>query len=192
MTRITVIDNYDSFTYNIVHGLAHAGADVSVHRNDAIDHDRLAADRPDGIVLSPGPGHPGVARDFGVCTGLVRQPLDVPMLGICLGMQGMALHTGGGVERAPEVVHGETRRFRPRRHAIFDGLPDEIQVGRYHSLCVAAAPPGAWLDLGRTDDGVLMAMAHRQRPWIGLQFHPESILTPDGQTMIDHFVEMCT
>lgn len=192
MTRITVIDNYDSFTYNVVHGLAHAGADVSVHRNDAIDRDRLAADRPDGIVLSPGPGHPGVARDFGVCTDLVKRPLDVPMMGICLGMQGMALHTGGAVDRAPEVVHGETRRFKPHHHVIFDGLPDEIQVGRYHSLCVAAAPPDAWHDLGRTDDGVLMAMAHRQRPWIGLQFHPESILTPDGQTMIDHFVQMCT
>ncbi len=186
---ILVVDNYDSFTYNLVQGLQKAGARVEVFRNDAIDRDGVAARRPSGIVLSPGPGSPAIDADFGVCKDLILNPIDAPMLGICLGMQGMAHHTGGRVQRAPEVVHGEARSFHRADHPIFAGLPDTIVVGRYHSLCVDPAIPSAWRSLGSTDDGVLMGIAHRERPWTGLQFHPESILSPDGQTILENWLE---
>ncbi len=185
-----VIDNYDSFTYNLVHGLAKAGADVQVIRNDAIDRAGIADLQPDGIILSPGPGSPDNDRDFGICKDLILEPLGVPMLGVCLGMQGMAHHAGGRVQRAPEVVHGEASHTTLQPHPIFAGLPTEVQVARYHSLCVTETGPD-WQELGRSDDGILMAMAHRRRPWVGVQFHPESILTPLGQTMLANFVEMC-
>ncbi len=188
---ILVIDNYDSFTFNIVQGLQSAGATVTVRRNDAIDRDGVAAMAPDGIVLSPGPGTPANDADIGVCGSLLRDPLDMPMLGICLGMQAMAHCTGGNVQHAPDVVHGESRTFRPGQHAVFAGLPDTLTVGRYHSLCVATPLPAGWQELGATDDGVLMAMAHETLPWLGLQFHPESILTPDGQTMLNNWLEAC-
>lgn len=192
MTHLAVIDNYDSFSHNLAHAFATAGARVTVRRNDAVDPDGVAALEPDGLVLSPGPGHPAQARDFGVCAGLLQDPLDVPVLGVCLGMQGMAHHTGGGVVPAPEPVHGEATRFRPGDHAIFDGLADELSVGRYHSLVVDPETlPDPWTPLGSGDDGVLMAMAHRRLPWVGVQFHPESILTPDGPRMAANFLEMC-
>lgn len=192
MTRLLLLDNYDSFTHNLAHGLMAAGADVEVRRNDAIDRAGIAAAHYDGIVLSPGPGSPTVPRDFGVCADVITDPLDVPMLGICLGMQGMAAHTGGRVLRAPEIVHGEARATTLVDHPIFAGIPATVQVGRYHSLCVdAASLPDAWQRLGHSDDGILMAMAHRERPWVGLQFHPESILSPEGPIMLQNFVEMC-
>ncbi len=191
MTRILVVDNYDSFTYNLVHGLAAAGASVDVVRNDAVDRAAIADRRPDGIVLSPGPGSPAVARDVGVCAALIQQPLDVPMLGVCLGMQAMAHYTGGKVQRAPHVVHGESSPVQLVPHALFAGISEAPLVGRYHSLCVQAPLPKGWQALGSSDDGILMAMAHRDRPWFGVQFHPESILTPEGPKMLQNFVELC-
>lgn len=193
MTRLVVIDNYDSFTYNLVHAFAGLGAHVDVHRNDAITHPELAKLAPDGIVLSPGPGHPGNAKDFGVCAELIRQPLDAPMLGVCLGMQGMAHHTGGHVVQAADIVHGESDTFAPASHPIFANTPPALEVARYHSLRVdEASLPSEWEPLGSTSDGTLMAMAHRSRPWVGLQFHPESILTPDGPTIARNFLDLCT
>lgn len=189
MTRILVIDNYDSFTYNLADGLGRAGADVQVHRNDAIDRDAIAASTPDGLVLSPGPGSPANEKDFGVCRDLITKPLEVPMLGVCLGMQGMALHTGGSVGAAPELVHGEASPLHLGTHPLFDGMPRPTPVARYHSLCVTDAP--GWQHLGEVD-GTLMAMAHPKRPWMGVQFHPESILSPAGQTLLENFVRMCT
>ncbi len=191
MTRLLVIDNYDSFTYNLVHGLTAAGAEVTVRRNDAITRSDIEAMRVEGIVLSPGPGSPGVARDVGVCADLIADPLPVPLLGVCLGMQAMAHYTGGTVRRAPSVVHGEANTITLAPHPCFRGLPESVEVGRYHSLCVETPLPRQWQALGSSEDGVLMAMAHRERPWLGLQFHPESILSPTGQTMLQNFVEMC-
>lgn len=189
--NITLIDNYDSFSHNLAHALG-AAATVTVHRNDAASRESIQSTSPDAIVLSPGPGHPGKPADFGVCAELIAQPLDVPMLGVCLGMQGMAHHTGATVVAAPSIVHGEADRFAPVDHPIFAGLSGNIQVGRYHSLCVDASTlSSAWQPLGTATDGTLMAMAHRERPWIGLQFHPESILTPAGPTIINNFLEMC-
>lgn len=185
--KVALIDNYDSFSHNLADAVRRAGARVEVHRNDAITPDELNAD---AIILSPGPGHPANARDFGICTELIRQPLDVPMLGVCLGMQGMALHTGGEVGPAPQLVHGESDDVRLAAHGAFNGLEQPVEVGRYHSLCVTAITED-WQELGRSRDGTLMAMSHRHHPWLGVQFHPESILTPQGQTMIEQFLSTC-
>ncbi len=191
--HIVVIDNYDSFTYNLVHALEEAGAHTTTIRNDARDRDGIAALSPDGIVLSPGPGNPANPRDFGVCADLIQAPLPVPMLGVCLGMQGMAHHTGGSVVPAPSLVHGEADTATISSHPWLKDLPNPLPVGRYHSLAVdAPSLPAEWQSLGSTPDGTLMAMAHRTKPWLGVQFHPESILTPDGPRIIQHFVEACT
>lgn len=191
MTRILVVDNYDSFTYNLVHGLAAAGAASVVKRNDAVSRADIRRAPPDGIVLSPGPGHPGVERDFGVCTDLIREPAEMPMLGVCLGMQGMAHHTGGRVVRAPRPVHGEASEVRLERRLLFSGLPETVQAGRYHSLVVEEESlPDEWRVTAR-GDGLVMGIAHRSRPWFGVQFHPESILTPQGPKILRNFVEMC-
>ena len=190
MTHVVLIDNYDSFTHNLADAVRRAGAQVTVRRNDAVTRDDVAALAPDAVILSPGPGHPGNERDFGVCQQLLRDPLDVPMLGVCLGMQGMAHHTGGTIGPAPTLVHGEPDSVPLGEHAIFAGLSRPVQVARYHSLCVTEPGP-EWEPLGRSPDGTLMAMQHRRRPWIGVQFHPESILTPEGQTMIEQFLRTC-
>jgi anthranilate synthase/aminodeoxychorismate synthase-like glutamine amidotransferase len=190
--RILVVDNYDSFTFNLVHAVAAQGAEVDTVRNDAIDLAGVQRMAPDGIVLSPGPGNPAEPRDFGVCADLVRERVDVPMLGVCLGMQGMAHHTGGVVVRAPRPVHGEASPVLLQADSIFAGLPGTIHAGRYHSLVVdAASLPPEWAPTARSPDGLLMAMAHRDLPWFGVQFHPESILTPQGPRLIRNFVEMC-
>ncbi len=183
--KLLLIDNYDSFTYNLAAGLA--PADVTVCRNDAISRDQVESF--DGIVLSPGPGDPANPRDFGVCQEVIVEPVDVPLLGVCLGMQGMAHHTGGRVGPAPQILHGQASPVSLQDHPLFEGVQRPAMVGRYHSLCVEALSP-QWRPLGEYQ-GTLMAMAHRQRPWIGVQFHPESILTPDGPLMLQNFVEMC-
>ncbi len=191
--HIVVVDNYDSFTYNLVHALEEAGARTTTIRNDAMDRKGVEALQPDGLVLSPGPGNPANPRDFGVCTDLIQAPMTVPMLGVCLGMQGMALHTGGTIIAAPSLVHGESDTVHMAPHPWLAGLPSPLTVARYHSLAVDAnALPTEWSALGTTTDGTLMAIAHRTQPWLGLQFHPESILTPDGPRIIQNFAEACT
>lgn len=188
--KVLLLDNYDSFTHNLADALRRGGAEVTVARNDAVTRADIDAMAPEAIVLSPGPGHPANERDFGICTDLICKPWDGPMLGVCLGMQGMAHHTGGTVDSAPSLVHGEGDAVALGEHTMFAGLERPVQVARYHSLCVTEPSP-EWQELGRSADGTLMAMAHRTRPWIGVQFHPESILTPEGQTMIDAFLQTC-
>ena len=189
--RVLVVDNYDSFTHNLAHGLASAGAAVEVVRNDAIDLEGILAKGIDGVVLSPGPGHPAVARDFGVCADLVRDGGSLPLFGVCLGLQGMAHYTGGRVVRAPEPVHGQATRIDLGPHALFDGLPRRVAAGRYHSLVVdeASLLPD-WEVIGR-GDGLVMALAHRRRPMAGVQFHPESILTPHGPRLLRNVATWC-
>jgi len=189
--RLLVVDNYDSFTHNLAHGLAAAGAKVDVVRNDAASLDGILAMGLDGVVLSPGPGHPAVARDFGVCADLVRGGGSLPLFGVCLGLQGMAHHTGGRVVRAPAAVHGQSTRVDLEPHAIFAGLPRHIAAGRYHSLVAEESSlPREWSVIGR-GDGLVMAMAHRRRPMAGVQFHPESILTPLGPRLLRSVVAWC-
>ena len=186
--RLLLVDNYDSFTHNLAHGLAKAGARVEVVRNDAVDLQQVRATAPDGVVLSPGPGHPANARDFGVGADLVRHGGELPIFGVCLGLQGMAHHTGGRVVRAPRPVHGMATRVTLEPYPLFAGLPRTIEAGRYHSLVAhERSLPDEWQVIAR-GDALVMGIAHRTRPMAGVQFHPESILTPHGQRLLRNVV----
>jgi anthranilate synthase component 2 len=191
VTRVLVVDNYDSFAYNLVQYLGEYAADVIVRRNDAIDAEGVRDLDPDGIVVSPGPGTP---EEAGVSLSVFRD-LDYPTLGVCLGHQALCAANGATVGHAPTVVHGKPSMVRHDGQGVFAGLPDRVQTGRYHSLSVAedALPdclePAAWTD---DDRGVVMAVRHRDRPHAGVQFHPESILTPNGKQMIRSFLNSCS
>jgi len=187
--RVLVIDNYDSFTYNLYQYLCELGAETHVIRNDAIDLDGIRAMAPSHIVLSPGPGSPDKPRDFGVCADVITADLGVPLLGVCLGHQGIAHHLGGRVVRAPEIVHGKTDAIRHGGAGLFAGLPDPLTVMRYHSLMIDAEhlPPTLRIT-ARNAAGLVMGIAHRQRPVFGVQFHPESIGTPDGRRLLANFL----
>ena len=191
MPHVLLIDNYDSFTWNLAHALGRAGADVAVHRNDRITLDEAIALCPTHIVLSPGPGRPENPRDFGICTDILANFHETPLLGVCLGHQGMAWHLGGRVVHAPTVMHGKTTHIRHHGRGLFDGLPNPLQVMRYHSLLVERSSLPDELEVtAETEDGLIMAFAHRHRPWWGVQFHPESIGSPDGERLCARFLEM--
>ena len=181
--RVFLIDNFDSFTYNIAHGLAAAGGTVEVRRADGVDLEALEADPPDLLVISPGPGHPAAAH---VSLAAIRRFAGrVPIFGICLGMQCLAVAYGGTVEAAPEPVHGRTTRILHDGNGVFQGLPPAIRVGRYHSLCVKVVP--ACMEVtARSEDGLPMALRHRGLRMAGVQFHPDSFLTDDGPAMMAH------
>jgi len=181
--RVFLLDNFDSFTYNIAHGLAAAGATVEVRRADEADLDRLEADLPDLLVISPGPGAPQEARAALAAIG--RFAGRIPVFGVCLGMQCLALAYGGTVGPAPEPVHGRTTRILHDGRGVFQGLPSPIRAARYHSLCVQTAP--ACLEIcARSEDGVPMALRHRGMRLAGVQFHPDSFLTDDGPAILHH------
>jgi anthranilate synthase component 2 len=190
MTEILVIDNYDSFAYNLVQYLGEFAETVTVRRNDQIDTDGIAALDPDGIVVSPGPGTPA---DAGVSIPVFAE-LSYPTLGVCLGHQALCAAAGGEVGHAPSVVHGKPSVIEHDGEGLFAGLPEEIEVGRYHSLCVAHHDLPEVLDVtARTvdDSSVVMAVRHRERPHVGVQFHPESILTESGKDLVANFVAWC-
>jgi anthranilate synthase/aminodeoxychorismate synthase-like glutamine amidotransferase len=181
MGLILLIDNFDSFTHNISHGLVAAGAAVEIRRRDRIDVAAVRSIDPAMIVLSPGPGRP---EDSGVCLEIARTLAgSIPILGICLGMQVLAVAFGGVVDRAPEPVHGKTSSVTHDGSGLFAGLPSPLDVGRYHSLCVTSVPPEMEVT-ARTSDGVLMGLRHRSLPLAGLQFHPDSFLTPQGGAIL--------
>jgi anthranilate synthase/aminodeoxychorismate synthase-like glutamine amidotransferase len=191
---ILMVDNYDSFTYNLVQMLTVAGARIEVVRNDAETVDALLAREPEGIVLSPGPGRP---EDAGVCVELIRRQArsqaTVPLLGVCLGHQALGAAFGATVDRAPQLMHGKTSPVRyTEEEALFAGLPNPFDATRYHSLRVqegtlpAELAPTAW-----SDDGVLMGLRHRELPYWGVQFHPESILTGAGPRLLSNFLTLC-
>jgi anthranilate synthase/aminodeoxychorismate synthase-like glutamine amidotransferase len=192
---ILVIDNYDSFTFNLVQALQAAGAEVTVVRNDAIDRagiEGLAAD-PDahlnGIVISPGPGDPD---DAGVSMDAVRVAADrdIPLLGVCLGMQSMAAAYGGAIVRAPTLVHGEAAEVTHDGAGLLEGMPPAFMAARYHSLCVDAAtlPADFRITAMSESDRVVMGMRHVSKPMEGVQFHPESVLTPQGPHLLANFL----
>jgi para-aminobenzoate synthetase component 2 len=185
--RILVVDNYDSFVYNLVQYLAQLGAQVEVRRNDAVD---LADRQWDGVLLSPGPGTPELA---GSCVDLVRQWAgEVPVFGVCLGLQAIAVAYGGRVDRAPELLHGKTSQVHHDGTGVLAGLPDPFTATRYHSLAVdPRAVPDQLLVTGRTDSGVIMAMRHRTLAVEGVQFHPESVLTEGGHLMLANWLTTC-
>lgn len=192
--RVAVIDNFDSFVFNLVQQLGGLGAAPCVFRNDAIDVAGLRALRPDALVVSPGPGRP---EDAGVCVEAIRElSRDVPTLGVCLGHQAIATAFGGTVERAPEPRHGKPSSIAHERAGLFARLDRAFEAGRYHSLVVRETdlPPSLRVTAWTTDgagrgDRVVMGLAHACRPLHGVQFHPESILTPAGSTIVETFLD---
>jgi anthranilate synthase/aminodeoxychorismate synthase-like glutamine amidotransferase len=184
---ILVVDNYDSFTYNLVQYLGELGADLRVLRNDAADADAIAAMAPERIVISPGPGHPGEA---GVSLEVIRRlGPTTPILGVCLGHQAIGEAFGAVVARAGRQMHGKTSDVRHDGRGIFTGLPNPFTATRYHSLAVRADTVPSALEVSAwADDGEIMALRHRRFPVEGVQFHPESILTVEGKRLLANFL----
>ncbi|HET6623904.1 MAG TPA: aminodeoxychorismate/anthranilate synthase component II [Gaiellaceae bacterium] len=182
---VLVVDNYDSFTYNLVHLLEELGADVVVRRSDDASPAEAAALAPDRLVVSPGPGRPeGAGHSLELIQALGP---SVPTLGVCLGHQAIVQAYGGEIGRARALVHGKASRVRHDGEGVFTGLPPEIDAGRYHSLATARVPDVLAVT-ARTDDGEVMGVRHSSHPVEGVQFHPESILTPEGPQMIANFL----
>lgn len=188
MTRILVIDNYDSFVFNLVQYLGQLGVDVDVRRNDEVTVDEARA--YDGILLSPGPGTP---EDAGVCMDVVRGCAgEVPILGVCLGHQAIAAVYGGVVDRAPELLHGKTSLVEHHGEGVLAGLPEPFTATRYHSLAVRPdSVPDVLEVTGTTDSGVIMALRHRELAVEGVQFHPESVLTEGGHLLLANWLVVC-
>jgi anthranilate synthase/aminodeoxychorismate synthase-like glutamine amidotransferase len=187
---VLLIDNYDSFTYNLAHGLAEVGAPhVEVRRHDAIDEDEAETLQPTHLVISPGPGRPD---ETGVSGSLIRRFHGrIPILGVCLGHQLLVELWGGEVGRARELVHGKAGPVRLiGDDPVLAGVPDGFQAGRYHSLAAVEPLPEEFVLTARADDGEVMAMRHREAPTHGVQFHPESVLTPDGPRILKNFLEL--
>ena len=189
--RILMIDNYDSFTYNLVQAFAGQGAEVVVYRNDAIGIDEALGIAPTHLVISPGPGRPEQA-------GMSLQMIDafagrVPVLGVCLGHQSIVQHFGGEIVRAERLMHGKTSMVEHDGQSVFEGLSSPFEAGRYHSLC--AEPESLPADLkqtAQTNRGEIMGVRHRTLPVEGVQFHPESVLTPEGDRLMANFMRMTT
>ena len=181
-----MIDNYDSFTYNLVQALGELGCDLEVRRNDEVDVEGVVALSPDAIVLSPGPGRPEHA---GV-TPLVVQALasSVPMLGVCLGHQAICQAFGGTISAAPEIVHGKSSNVRHVVGGIYEGVPDPFEAGRYHSLVADRTTLPDVLEVTAWTEDVVMGVRHRTLPVEGVQFHPESVLTAEGPKVLANFV----
>ena len=188
MKRLLLIDNYDSFTYNLYQYFCELGAEVDVRRNDALTPDDVVRASPDGLVLSPGPGTP---REAGVCNELIeRFGPELPTLGVCLGLQCIAFAYGGEIVRAPELRHGKTSAIRHAGRGLFRGLPSPFAAVRYHSLVAAAeCLPDSLEVTATTDDGLVMGLRHRRHPVEGVQFHPESILTEHGKQLLQNYLE---
>ena len=189
--RILLIDNYDSFTYNLVQAFAMQGADVRVFRNDVIDEKEALAIMPTHLVISPGPGRPedaGVSMDM---IGLFSR--RVPVLGVCLGHQCLVSHFGGEIVRAGRLMHGKTSQVSHDSSSLFKGLSQPFEAGRYHSLCADQETLPAELALtAETEIGEIMGVRHKSLPLNGVQFHPESVLTPEGDRLLANFMRMMT
>lgn len=189
MTKTLVIDNYDSFTYNLVHLLGGLGADILVRRNDKVTLDEIAEMAPEAIVLSPGPCTP---TEAGICLGVIERFQDrTPILGVCLGHQAIGQAMGGDVVRAPTLVHGKTSRINHSGKGLFRGLNSGFEGTRYHSLIVQEETLPAVLEItATTDDGLIMGMQHKTLPVHGVQFHPESIASENGHALLQNFLNM--
>ncbi|HEX7354796.1 MAG TPA: aminodeoxychorismate/anthranilate synthase component II [Mycobacteriales bacterium] len=191
MTHVLVLDNYDSFVWNLVQYLQQLGADTVVHRNDAITSEEAVALGVDGVLISPGPGTPEAA---GISVPLVRACADarIPVLGVCLGHQAIGVAFGATVGRAAELLHGKTSEVIHRGDGVLAGLPQPFTATRYHSLAVADATVPPELEVtGRTASGIVMALRHRTLPVEGVQFHPESVLTQGGHRLLATWLAQC-
>ncbi|MDO6590646.1 aminodeoxychorismate/anthranilate synthase component II [Loktanella sp. D2R18] len=187
---LLLIDNYDSFTYNLVHYLGELGADVVVKRNDALDTQEAMATRPDAIMLSPGPCDPAQA---GICLALVHAAAEakIPLMGVCLGHQAIGEAFGGNVVRCHEIVHGKMGAMKHKGVGLFKGLPSPFEATRYHSLIVERATLPDCLEItAELEDGTIMGLQHKTLPIHGVQFHPESIKSEHGHKLLNNFLEM--
>jgi para-aminobenzoate synthetase component 2 len=190
VTKILVVDNYDSFVFNLVQYLAQLGTEVEVRRNDEVGIDDPVVAEADGILLSPGPGKP---EDAGVCIDMIEAVgTTTPIFGVCLGHQAIAVAYGGTVDRAPELLHGKTSEVEHSGVGVLAGLPSPFTATRYHSLAAVEAALPAELEItARTSGGVIMGMRHRDLPVEGVQFHPESVLTQGGHQMLANWLVAC-
>ncbi len=189
--RILLIDNYDSFTYNLVQAFAAGGAQMHVFRNDAIGKDEAVALQPTHLVISPGPGRP---QDAGVSEQMIATFSEqIPMLGVCLGHQCLVSYFGGRIVRAERLMHGKTSLVKHDDGSLFAGMSQPFAAGRYHSLCADPQTLPAELKLtAETERGEIMGVCHKSLPLHGVQFHPESILTPEGSKLLANFLRMTT
>lgn len=189
MKNILLIDNYDSFTYNLLHYLGEEGADVTVIRNDKLDLEEIAAHAPQGIVISPGPGTPD---DSGLCPDVIRRfAPSIPIFGVCLGLQTMGAVYGGVVKRAPAPMHGKTSLIHHTGEGVFAELPSPFTATRYHSLIVERETlPDCLHITAWTEDGLIMGLQHKEHPIHGVQFHPESIASEHGHEILRNFLNM--
>lgn len=187
--RILLIDNYDSFTYNLVQAFAAQGARVLVYRNDEIDEEGAQELAPTHLVVSPGPGRP---EDAGVSLRMIDLFAEkLPMLGVCLGHQCLVSHFGGEIVQAERLMHGKTSMVKHDDRTVFQGLSQPFEAGRYHSLCASHDSLPDMLELtAQTDRGEIMGVRHRELPLEGVQFHPESVLTPEGDKLMNNFLRM--
>ena len=188
--KIVLLDNYDSFTYNLLHYIGELGAEVVVYRNDKIGADELIALKPDGIVISPGPGAPAQS---GICLELIKKASGkVPIFGVCLGQQAIGEAFGGNVVRAPKPMHGKVSEIYHEGRTVFKGLPIPFKATRYHSLVVdrASLPECLEVTAVTADDGLIMGLSHKQHNTHGVQFHPESIASEHGHQLIKNFMDM--
>ena len=186
-----MIDNYDSFTYNLVQYLGELGAEVDVLRNDAADVDSLLARTPDGLVVSPGPGTPD---DAGISVEAIEKfgAAKIPLLGVCLGHQSIGAAFGARIVRAGSIMHGKISTISHDEKGLFRGLPQNFEATRYHSLVIEQSSVPADLEISaRTDDGEIMGIRHRSLPIEGVQFHPESIMTGEGKALLENFLKGC-
>ena len=186
---ILLVDNYDSFTYNLFHFLGELGAKVRVERNDAISAEEALGLKPDGIVLSPGPCTPNEA---GICLDVIRKANgQVPILGVCLGHQAIGQVYGGRIVRAPEPMHGKLSRMHHTGKSVFRGINNDFMATRYHSLTIAPeSMPDALEITATSDDGVIQGVMHKSHPVHGVQFHPESIASENGHALLANFLEI--
>lgn len=188
---LIIIDNYDSFTYNLYQIVAQNYPDVVVIRNDKITVAEVLAKKPQGIFLSPGPGRPEHA---GICVDLIQAlPSSIPLLGVCLGLQAIVHAFGGKIISAPELVHGKSSLIFHQRQGLYQNLPLPFSAGRYHSLLAERLSLPSVLNIeAETAQGLIMGISHRRLPIFGVQFHPESILTPQGSLILQNFMKICT
>jgi anthranilate synthase component II len=189
--RVSMIDNYDSFTYNLVQYLSELGACVQVVRNDAVSADELLAREPAAVVISPGPGEP---KDAGISVDAVRAcaAARVPLLGVCLGHQAIGEAFGARIVRARSIMHGKVSKIEHDGRGVFRGLPSPFEATRYHSLVIAEESlPSELVVTARTADREIMGVRHRELPIEGVQFHPESILTAEGKRLLGNFLSLC-
>jgi anthranilate synthase component 2 len=186
---LTLIDNYDSFTYNLVHFLGELGASARVYRNDKISVDEVMAEKPSAIVLSPGPCDPDRA---GICLELIKRAgPEVPILGVCLGHQAIGQVYGGRIVRAPTLMHGKLSKVHHTGQGVFDGIAQDFSATRYHSLIIDRASLPADLEItATTSDGVIMGVRHKRYPVHGVQFHPESIASEHGHQLLANFLDL--